>query len=261
MRTSLLKRSPKEAARKTLRALLLQALPCGRWIVKAPDHFRLDLSCADFGGEALTIRNLKRDDLDLLLGFRDRLSAKSRELFCPYPWENEPALKKALATAIDNADKKIDAAYLILAGGAPVGHFFLWKAGGNPASRARGVEVPELGVAVADAFQGRGLGSLSVAVLKAVAMSARADAIELTTDLSNAGGWSTYLKAGFRHIGNILNPLGVDVTAVDEGRVAPCRFRQERQMVYIIDRSKENAVLEYLASKRKNYEKSSLPHA
>lgn len=241
--------------------MLLEALPGGRWLVKAPDLWSVELSCADFGGEALTIRNLKRGDLRLLLGLRERLSAKSRELFCPYPWKEEPALKKALAAAIDNAVRRIDASYLILAGGVPAGHFFLWKAGGNPASRTRGVEVPELGVAIADELQGRGLGSLSVAVLKAVAASAGADAIELTTALSNAGGWSTYLKAGFRHVGSILNPLEVDVTAVDEGRSAPCRFREERQMVYIIDRSKEKAVLEHLASKRKNNEKFHLPKA
>lgn len=244
-----------------MRALLLEALSGGPWLVKAPDPWRLELSCADFGGAALTIRNLKRGDLRFLLSFRDRLSAESRDLFCPYPWEDEPALKKALAAAIDNAVQRIDASYLILAGGAPAGHFFLWKAGGNPASRTRGVEVPELGVAVADAFHGRGLGSLSVAILKAVAASARADAIELTTALSNAGGWSAYSKAGFRHIGNIRNPLGVDVTAVDEGRAAPRRFREERQMVYIIDLSKEKAVLEHLASKREKYEKFHLPQA
>jgi GNAT superfamily N-acetyltransferase len=219
----------------------------------------LEISCADFHGETLTIRNLRRGDLRLMLRFRDRLSTKSRDLFCPYPWGQDSALKKALATAIDNTNKRIDASYLILAGGVPVGHFFLWKAGGNPASRAMGVEVPELGVAVADAHQGRGLGALSVAILKAVATREGADAIELTTALSNAGGWNTYLRAGFRHLGNIVNPLEVDVTAVDEGRSAPRRFREERQMVYIIHHPKEKAVLAYLASKRKLSERFSLP--
>ena len=50
-----------------------------------------------------------------------------------------------------------------------MGHFFLWKAGGNPVSQAAGVEVPELGVAIADRYHHRGLGGLSVRLLLAVA--------------------------------------------------------------------------------------------
>ena len=248
-----MKNSPESSPAKPLRALLREALT-DAWVVRSGDPWKLELACADFQGEALSIRSLKRRDLRKLLSFRDKLSARSRVLFCPYPWGDESTLEKSLREAIDRSVARIDASYLVLSRGEPAGHFFLWKAGGNPASKAMGVEVPERGVGVADRLHGRGLGSLFVKVLQTVAIAARADAIELTTALDNSAGWSAYLRAGFRHLGNIRNPLEVDVTAVDEGRASPRKFREERQMVYIINRAKEKAVLRYLSAKRKHSE-------
>ena len=236
-----------------------EALAGEGWVVRSAGRWNLELHCADFGGEALTIRSLKRRDLKKLLSFRDQLGPRSRDLFCPYPWGDESRLEEALREAIDRSVGRIDASYLVLSRGQAVGHFFLWKAGGNPASKAMGVEVPELGLGIADRLHGRGLGSLCVRILQAVASAGRADAIELTTALDNAAGWGAYLNAGFRHVGNIRNPLEVDVTAVDQGRVTARKFRQERQMVYIIERARQRAVLRYLSSKRKHSEKLSVP--
>lgn len=254
-----MKNSPDRGSARPLRALLREALAGGDWVIRSGSPWELNLARADFGGEALTIRSLKRRDLQKLLNFRDKLSPRSRALFCPYPWGDEATLEKALREAIDRSVGRIDASYLVLSRDEPVGHFFLWKAGGNPASKAMGVEVPELGVGIADRLHGRGLGSLCVRVLQAIATSARADAIELTTALDNAAGWGAYLGAGFRHLGNIRNPLEVDVTAVDEGRASPRKFREERQMVYIINRAKEKAVLGYLSAKRKHSETFPVP--
>jgi len=147
--------------------------------------------------------------------------------------------------------ERIDASYLIEGvGDEVIGHFFLWKAGGNPHSQQYQVQVPELGVAIVDEFQGRGLGSLSVRILNAVARDLRADAIELTTALNNEAGWNTYQSCGYQYTGIINNPLGVDVTAVFSGEVQATRYKPERQMVCVLNEKKRHDVMDYLAMKR-----------
>ncbi|OHA09036.1 MAG: hypothetical protein A3A44_00560 [Candidatus Sungbacteria bacterium RIFCSPLOWO2_01_FULL_60_25] len=202
------------------------------------------------GGDRIAIRNVRSGDEALLRSFRDELGPRSRELFCPYPWDDESRFREALAAAVQSAESGIDASYLMLAADRPIGHFFLWKAGGNAHSRQHGVEVPELGVAVSDAYHGRGLGFLAVAILKAVAEHLESDAVELTTALSNDAGWNTYRRAGFQFLGMIQNPLEVDVTAVTAGAAVAAKYREERQMVLIINAAKRVEVLQYLAAKR-----------
>jgi GNAT superfamily N-acetyltransferase len=202
-------------------------------------------------GEILQVRPLAAGDAELLKRFGQSLSAASCGLFCPYPWNDNDKLADALNHAVDNSIAKIDASYIILSlNNEAAGHFFLWKAGGNPLSQKFGVEVPELGVAVADNYQGKGLGYQAVAFLQKLAHDSNRDAIELTTALDNHGGWHTYLKAGFEHAGNIFNPLGVDVTEAAEGRAAASSFREERQMIYIINETRRQKILDYLAYKR-----------
>ncbi len=201
-------------------------------------------------GDLLVIRPLQNGDERLLCAFRDELTERSRDLFCPYPWDDEVKLLCALEAAVSANVKHVDASYLILAGERPVGHCFLWKAGGNAHSLRSGVQIPELGVAISDAFQQRGLGYLAVQILKAIAKDLGSDAIELTTALTNDGGWNTYVKSGFAFQGMIKNPLEVDVTAVAAGQTRATRYREERQMVYVINEAKRKQVLEYLARKR-----------
>lgn len=212
--------------------------------------WNLRMTLGSPGEHELTLRNLRVGDERLLRSFRDELSPRSRELFCPYPWDDESRLLKAFETAVVAAEKRVDVSYLMLIAGRPVGHFFLWKAGGNDHSRRHGVEVPELGVALGDGFQGRGLGYLAVEILKAVAEHLGSDAIELTTAPSNDAGWRTYRKAGFAFRGMIQNPLEADVTAVTAGEVRATKFRTERQMAFIINEAKRKEVLAYLAEKR-----------
>jgi hypothetical protein len=68
--------------------------------------------------------------------------------------------------------------------------------------------------------------------------------------LTNTGGWNTYLKTGFEYVGNMRVPLDVDVTSAVLGLVQATRFREERQMVYMIDEARRREVLKYLAIKR-----------
>lgn len=196
------------------------------------------------------IRNLCDGDARTLHAFGRQLGPLSKELFDPFPWDDPPGQEQAFRRAVEQAVNKVDASYLIRHAGAPMGYFFLWKAGGNPLSQAHGLEVPELGVAIGDAYQRQGWGGLAVRALQAVARNLRADGIELTTAPSNEKGWRAYLRAGFEYVGIVRVRLGVDVTAAHLGEVTASRYRDERQMVYVINGAKRDAILRYLASKR-----------
>ena len=219
--------------------------------VKTVNPWGMNISFLSGAGEsALTIRNITQDDVVLLESFKHELSDRSRELFCPYPWNNIEKLREAVTSAVRKSVDLADASYIISINNKPIGHFFLWGAGGNSHSLRYGVDIPELGVAIADSYQGKGLGFLAVRILQEVAKNLKKDAIELTTALSNHGGWSTYLKAGFIYTGDIKNPLEVDATLAVLGQVLTERYRQERQMVYIINRKKQQEIMSYLKLKR-----------
>ena len=219
--------------------------------IEAADCWNLRVLCSLPPFPRLCIRSLQAGDLPAMQRFGAALGASSKYLFCPYPWNEPAALPGAFRKAIDQAVHRVDASYLIEgAANDVIGHFFLWKAGGNPHSQQHHVQVPELGVAIADAWQRKGLGRLAVRILQAVARDLRADAIELTTHTTNQGGWNTYTRCGFEYVGMVRNPLDVDVTAAVAGDAQATRFRDERQMVYVIDDSRRPLVLEYLAAKR-----------
>jgi len=196
------------------------------------------------------IRSLERGDERTLAAFGASLGDTAREMFCPYPWADADACAAAFRHAVEQSVTRVDASYLLERDGEPIGHFFLWKAGGNPVSRQVDLDVPELGVAIVDAFTGQGLGSLAVRFLVTVAAELDADAVELTTASENDAGWQTYQRAGFTYTGMLRIPLGVDVTAVESGEIGGTRFRIERQMVHILQPSKTAAILAYLAAKR-----------
>ena len=199
----------------------------------------------------LRIRSVTCDDVPALQNFGARLGPVSKEMFCPYPWDDPPALSRALQEAVEHAVERVDASYVMEdARHDVIAHFFLWKAGGNPHSVRYQIQVPELGVAVADQLQGRGLGSLAVHILQAAARALDADAIELTTALTNEAGWNIYQKRGFEYTGIINNPLEVDVTAAVAGEAQAVKYRQERQMVYVINEGKRDRVLDYLLAKQ-----------
>jgi len=218
--------------------------------IQAPDAWSLSIQFDLGEGGPFRIDPLREDDLPSLQQFSQTLGDRTKELFCPYPWNSATALDASFRVAIRQSIDRVDASYLMRCGDRAIGHFFLWKAGGNPHSQAHGVQVPELGVAVSDAIQGRGLGGLCVRLLQTVAESLAADGIELTTAVTNDAGWSTYLSAGFVPVGTIRTPLDVDVTAVAAGHVVASRFRDERQMIDILRPEKRYAVLEYLQFKR-----------
>jgi GNAT superfamily N-acetyltransferase len=204
------------------------------------------------GSGLFEIRNVRTDDLETFRVFSNGLSAASQESFRPYPWDCRDRLLPALRTAISQAVGRVDACYLMFHEERPVGECFLWKAGGNPDSRVYGVEVPELGIGLADAYHGRGLGGLCTRLLTIIAEHLKADGIELTTALDNEFGFHTYLNAGYEYVGDIANPLEADVTAVLGGQTGAAWWRLERQMICVINPSRRAALLSYLAEKRRS---------
>lgn len=221
-----------------------------RYVVGDVRACELSLRFGNVAGASMEIRTLRTSDVDVLHRFGAALSDRSKDLFAPYPWNNADGLTRAFATAVENAVRGKDLAFLVLCGEEPIGHFFLWSAGENAHARAHGVDIPELGVAIADAYHRCGLGFLAVRLLQVMASGMGKDAIELTTAVSNDAGWSTYQRAGFVFTGMIRNPLDVDVTAAVEGAVRPSRYREERQMVYILQQDRQGDVQRYLERKR-----------
>jgi GNAT superfamily N-acetyltransferase len=217
----------------------------------ATDPWGVDVVFSLPGSGLFEIRHVREDDLGTLLAFSDGLGAASREAFRPYPWDDQDCLLPALRSAISQAVGRADVCYLMLHEALPVGEFFLWKAGGNPDSRSYGLEVPELGVGLADAYHGRGLGGLCTRLLTIVAEHLKTDGIELTTAMDNTPGFRTYLGAGYEYVGDIANPLEVDVTTVLGDQASAARWRLERQMIYVINPSRRAALLGYLAEKRR----------
>ncbi len=216
----------------------------------------LTITIDDVEGHPLIIRTLQDGDEATLQRFGEKLGAASKELFAPYPWDKSNALSSAFETAVKKSKDHIDASFIMMHNGEPVGHFFLWHAGGNEHSRAHGVDIPELGVAVADTYHGRGLGDLSVRLLNAMAAGLQKDAVELTTAPTNDAGWKTYVRAGFEHVGMINNPLEVDVVAATAGVIQATHYRMERQMVYVINQAKRQQVFDYLSLKRDSAERA-----
>lgn len=235
-----------------LKSYLLRHYPGGaaEITVDATDAWRLNAAFTLPDTGRFRLRNVRRGDVLTYHAFGAALGEQSKDLFGPYPWLEPDKLDSAFQAAIDTALNRVDASYFLEREGEPVGHCFLWKAGGNPHARKHGVEVPELGVAVADAWHSRGLGGLMVRVLTAVAIDAHADAVELTTALDNERGWQTYLRAGYEYTGIIRNPAFVDVTAVANGTATATVWRDERQMILMLNEAKREAVIRYLAVKR-----------
>ena len=225
--------------------------------VVSPWDMEFSFNILDDSSESreFVLRNLRMGDEENLIRFGLNLGSRSRELFCPYPWEDRVKLREAVISAVSNSVRRVDASYFIFEGENPVGHFFLWKAGGNQHSGTYGVQVPELGIAFADSIQGNGFGTLGVKVLQEVAKEIGSDAIELTTAMENDGGYHLYENSGFVYTGDIVNPLEVDVTSAVSGDAEASRFRTERQMVFVVDPTNEMKVLDYLRLKREESER------
>lgn len=171
------------------------------------------------------------------------LSEESRRLFAPYTWDGPAdSLQAQFTQSIANSQSHRDLHLVALSANKVCGHAFLWSMVD---------EVPELGLAVVDAWHGRGLGRQLLSLLEKVCVSVGKPAIELTTTADNERAHAIYLKFGFEDLGFIRNPIGCDVVAAFAGRVVASDFRIERQMVKVLDEHARTRVLAAMADKRR----------
>lgn len=204
--------------------------------------FVLTPSAKDLG-ESCALRPLQAGDEASMVRFgREGLSSESRAFFAPYPWDSAE-LEGEFTKSITNQSHHRDLHYIAHNDKAEVvAHVFLWSACD---------EIPELGIAVADAWQGRHLGSVLLRIMEAVARGLGRSAIELTTMPANEKAFHAYRNAGYELLGLIRNPLEVDVTAAFAGEVVATKFCDERHMVLILDETKRESILRAMAAKRK----------
>jgi ribosomal protein S18 acetylase RimI-like enzyme len=167
------------------------------------DQSKLRARLTTRSGRTVTVRPLGAGDAPLLQRFNAGLSERTRELFSPHAYDDA-----TLAKAIDRAETDQDRVYLALdsADGAVAGYCFLWY---------MEEPVPVLGIGLADAYQGQGLGRQLMGILVEDARAAGKDGIELTTMLTNDRAFHLYRTVGFQYLGDVDNLTG-DGRAVRE---------------------------------------------
>ena len=192
------------------------------------------------------VRTVKETDVDRIYEFGLRgLSYKSREHFAPFPWgASEIELKKALRAAVDHSleHKDIHLVAVSPRTNKVVGYCFLWSMSDN---------IPELGVAVADAWHCKGLGGTLLQLLEGIARKQNKDAIQLTTMPLNENAYRAYVRAGYEYLGIIRNPLGVDVPAAFRGEVAAKEFCDERSLMRVLNMDAREDLLVQMEQKRR----------
>ncbi len=137
--------------------------------------------------ESLRIRQFAADDRPLVEAFFDGLGVESRAFFDRADGNRRGALRFFEQKSEDAIRwMAVDEA------GRMVGYVFLWDV-------SRGV--PWLGVAVADAYQGRRLGGRLLAHAHDHARDAGKGGIFLTTHVANLRAQSLYERVGYERLG------------------------------------------------------------
>lgn len=145
-------------------------------------------------GTPLTFARIAATDRAALQRFHAGLSAATRAVFLPHAYDDA-----TLARAVERDRRGHDRTYALRSGGKIVGYFFLWEFD-QP--------VPLLGLGLADAWQGQGLGAPMLRRLLNDAHAAGCEAVELTTVLTNDRALRLYKRAGFQDVGVVDNLAG-----------------------------------------------------
>jgi len=155
-------------------------------------------------GARLIVRRLGPADVPALQGFNAALSVATRNVFLPHGY-GEATLQMYSRRNQTGADL----AYLLHHGDEVVGYFFLWEFD-QP--------VPLLGIGLADAWQGQGLGVPMIQLLIEDATASGREGIELTTVPENERAFHLYRRVGFQYLGDVENVAG-DGRVVRERRM------------------------------------------
>lgn len=145
-------------------------------------------------GTVLDVCRLGAIEPAALQRFFTGLSAATRAVFLPHATD-----AAALARAAERDRLGLDRAYVLTVGREVIGYFFLWEFD-QP--------VPLLGLGLADAWQGHGLGGRMLERLVDDARAADRLGIELTTVPGNERAFRLYRRAGFIHLGEVDNLAG-----------------------------------------------------
>ena len=145
-------------------------------------------------GRELEVRRLTEALIPALQRFNAALSESTRSFFLPHAYDEETLTRYCAR----NGDGR-DLAYVLCAHSEVVGYFFLWEFD-RP--------VPLLGIGLADAWQGQGLGEAMMRLLIEEARAAKRDGVELTTVLTNERAFHVYRRMGFEEVGEVDNVAG-----------------------------------------------------
>lgn len=145
-------------------------------------------------GTALEVREFTAGEIPALRRFNAGLSAATGAVFLPHAYD-----EATLRRYVERQARGLDRIYVLGHGDEIVGYFFLWEFD-HP--------VPLLGIGLADAWQGQGLGEPMMLRLIAEARAAGRAGLELTTVTTNARAFRLYGRVGFKLVGEVDNVAG-----------------------------------------------------
>ena len=147
--------------------------------------------------QAVVIRRLTEADVSALVAFYNGLSAPSKRTFAPLG--PITTLERCAAIARDNV---VDAGHDLVAAyeGRLIGWTFIWALAGAE---------PVFGLAVADAYHGRGLGKALISRMMQVARARQLPKVVLTVVQDNEVAWRLYASQGFVRYGEFVGDDGL----------------------------------------------------
>ncbi len=158
---------------------------------KAPNH-RAVIKTKN--GQDIPVRVLTDEDVPALQSFNEKLSEHTRSQFLPHSYDTKMVLQYC-----ERNRNEMDRIYVAIHQNSIIGYFFLWDFNRS---------FPVLGIGIADAYQGQGLGKEMMRILVEDAKTAGSKGIILTTVLSNEKAYQLYLKMGFLYLGDTDNIAG-----------------------------------------------------
>ena len=135
------------------------------------------------------------DEAELLCFFCERLSPRSRYLFCPHDPSDPVRCREQFAERIRRHRDREDLTLVVERDGAIVGYFFLWHL-----FRSDGLP-PVLGIGLADELHGERIGGAMMDYLLECARALGIPAVELTHESTNERAARLYASRGFVYTG------------------------------------------------------------